>query len=86
MGGWDQNGPRKNGWTGVDWIHLAQDRDCWWAVLNAVMNLWVLVPWSWLVSRETVYIKVADKSFENMANFKHLYMMIREENCIHEES
>jgi hypothetical protein len=24
---------------GVDWIHLAQDRDWWWAVVNTVMNL-----------------------------------------------
>jgi hypothetical protein len=27
------------GWEGVDWMHLAQDRDQWWALLNAVMNL-----------------------------------------------
>jgi hypothetical protein len=25
-------------WEGVDWIHLAQDRDQWWAVVNTVMN------------------------------------------------
>jgi hypothetical protein len=24
---------------GVDWIDMAQDRDRWWAVVNAVMNL-----------------------------------------------
>jgi hypothetical protein len=24
---------------GVDWIQLAQDRDRWWALVNAVMNL-----------------------------------------------
>jgi hypothetical protein len=29
---------------GVEWIHLAQDREQWWAVVNAVMNLGVLAP------------------------------------------
>jgi hypothetical protein len=28
-------------WEGVDWIHLAQDRDQLWTVVNMVMNLWV---------------------------------------------
>jgi hypothetical protein len=27
---------------GMDWIDMAQDRDRWWALVNAVMNL--LVP------------------------------------------
>jgi hypothetical protein len=27
------------GWEGVNWSHLAQDRDQWWALLNKVMNL-----------------------------------------------
>jgi hypothetical protein len=30
------------GWGGVDWIGLAQDMDKWRALVNAVMNLWVL--------------------------------------------
>ena len=24
---------------GMEWIHLAQDLDKWWALVNAVMNL-----------------------------------------------
>jgi hypothetical protein len=28
-------------WGGMDCIHLAQDRDQWWAVMNVVMNLWI---------------------------------------------
>jgi hypothetical protein len=28
-------------WEGVDWIHLAQDRDQLWALVNTVMNLHV---------------------------------------------
>jgi hypothetical protein len=43
---------REIGWGGggVEWIHLAQDRDCWWAVVNVVMSFWVLAPWSELVT------------------------------------
>jgi hypothetical protein len=30
------------GWGGIDCIHLTQDRDQWQALVNTVMNLWVL--------------------------------------------
>jgi hypothetical protein len=30
---------REMEWGGVDWIHLAQDRDQWRAVVNTVMNV-----------------------------------------------
>jgi hypothetical protein len=29
----------KMGWGGMDWIDMAQDRDRWQALVNAVMNL-----------------------------------------------
>jgi hypothetical protein len=37
---------REVGWGGAEWIHLAEDRDHWQALVNVVMNLWILVPWS----------------------------------------
>jgi hypothetical protein len=33
----------------VEWIHLAQGRDRWRAVVNAVVNLGVLAPRSLLI-------------------------------------
>jgi hypothetical protein len=40
---------REIGWGGVEWIHLAEDRDRWRAVVNAVTNLRVLGPRNLLV-------------------------------------
>jgi hypothetical protein len=34
---------REIGWDGMDWIDLAQDRDQRRALVNAVMNLWVII-------------------------------------------
>jgi hypothetical protein len=39
---WEYNimtGLREIGWGSMDWIHLAQDRDQWRALVNRVMNL-----------------------------------------------
>jgi hypothetical protein len=30
---------REIGWEGMNWMHLAQDREQWRAVVNTVMNL-----------------------------------------------
>jgi hypothetical protein len=32
---------REIGCEGVDWVHLSQERDQWWALVNIVMNLQV---------------------------------------------
>jgi hypothetical protein len=32
---------REMGWVDVNSIHLAQDRDQWWALVNMAINLWV---------------------------------------------
>jgi hypothetical protein len=40
--GWEDNikmDLREIGFGDVDWIHWAQDRDRWWALVNTVMNL-----------------------------------------------
>jgi hypothetical protein len=34
----------ETGWGGVEWIHLAQARERWRAVVNTVMKLGVLAP------------------------------------------
>jgi hypothetical protein len=41
---------RETGWEGVEWMHLAQDRDQWRALVNTVMNL--RVPYK---GREFIY-------------------------------
>jgi predicted small integral membrane protein len=33
---------RETGWERVDWVHLAQNKDQWWALVNMVTN--ILVP------------------------------------------
>jgi hypothetical protein len=29
-------------WKDMDWMHLVQDRDEWWGLVNTVMNLRIL--------------------------------------------
>jgi hypothetical protein len=30
---------RATGWEGLEWMHLLQDKDLWWALVNTVTNL-----------------------------------------------
>jgi hypothetical protein len=39
---------REIGWEGVDWIHLLQDRDQWWALLNMEWTLGSIKGWEFL--------------------------------------
>jgi hypothetical protein len=32
---------KKSGWKSLAWIHLALDRDNWWALVSTAMNIWV---------------------------------------------
>jgi len=32
---------KKVGWGAMDWINMVQNRDSWWALVNAIMNLMV---------------------------------------------
>jgi hypothetical protein len=32
---------RETRWEVVDWVHMAEDRDQWWALVNMVMKIWV---------------------------------------------
>jgi len=32
---------KETGWHGMHGVHLAQNKDKWWALVNMVINLWV---------------------------------------------
>ena len=39
--GWEDNikiDLRETGWAGMDWIYLTQDRESWWAFVDAVLK------------------------------------------------
>jgi hypothetical protein len=61
---------REIGWGGggVEWIHLAQDRDWWRAVVNTVMNLRVLAPRSLLVLANTKGKRIVFHKNDNNAS------------------
>jgi hypothetical protein len=44
------------GWSGVDWIDMAQERDQWMTLVKAVMNLQVLYSAGKFLNGYTIFI------------------------------
>jgi hypothetical protein len=43
---WIKMALTETGFKGMEWIRLAQDRDWWQALVNTLINLQILAPWS----------------------------------------
>jgi hypothetical protein len=65
-------------WDGVDWIHLAVDRDQWRAVANMVMyhlvplNVWEFVK-CWMVSQDKVYWLINSLTYREVSHSWHIW-------------
>jgi hypothetical protein len=72
-------GLREIEWEGVDCIHLAQDKNQWWAVVNTVMNLWVpLQAVNFLTSRVTISFsrRIVLHSVSHRRDSNYVYVVI----------
>jgi hypothetical protein len=74
---------REIGRGSVDWIQLAQDRDWRRALVNTVMNLRGLAPWSWCIILQTdctilkvVALTTVYPSAERTKGYRQLYCTI----------
>jgi hypothetical protein len=51
----------RQGWNGMDWIHMAQNSEQWQALLNMVINLqvplgvWNFLSDCWLLSKDSTF-------------------------------
>jgi len=59
------------GWEGVGWVHLAQDRDQWWALVNMVMKLHSLPSSSEFKECVELYLQSPNTSSWRDALLKH---------------
>jgi len=61
------------GWEGIDWMHLAQDRDQWRALVNRVTNLRAfLICYSEACNKQrSVDYQLVDVSFMRQVIFPH---------------
>jgi hypothetical protein len=58
----------------VDWIHLAQNRDPWWLLVNIVINLWVPQKVGYFLTKQLLASKGLC-SMELLSHFSHACYM-----------
>jgi hypothetical protein len=73
---------REFGWSRMDWIDLAQDRDQWMALVNIVRNFWFhkMLGNSWVAAQMAVY-QEGFSSMEIVSSVSSIYFGNASLNC-----